>query len=120
MPVSFDLQHTRAYLSTLSTESIAARLELLIALLEDLRTFPTIDSLERDISQWISAHHVLSAERDLTAQELESVVAYRFLRYLAFRTPLSDPIEPIACSGRPRTTALPRHPPSYVTGPTLE
>lgn len=99
MPVSFDLQHTRVYLSTLFIESLAVCLDLLLALLENLRTFSTIASLERDLCQWISAHHVLYAERDLITQELESVAGYRFLRYHAFRTPLAVPVESSAHRG---------------------
>jgi hypothetical protein len=93
MSVSFDKQHNRAHLATLSNEALAARLDLLTALLEDLRTFPSICSLEKDLRQWISAHHVLCLERDLPLDKLQTSATYLFLRHIAFRTPFAASVQ---------------------------
>ena len=89
MPYSFDQQHNREFLTTLTTEEVTARYNLLTALLEDLHTFASIDGLYRDLVQWHNAHHTIVAERTHNTEELSSIPLYRYIRYLAFRTPFS-------------------------------
>ena len=100
MSDSFDQQHTHAYLSTLPTEALAARLDLLQALLDDLRTFPSICALERDLHRWISAHHVLCLEREPAPLDTESLAIYRLLRFIVFGTALRVPAGSIRTSRR--------------------
>lgn len=92
MHENFDQQHTRAYLSTLPTTTLIARLDLLQALLEDLRTFSSLSSLELDLHRWISAHHVICVERDPDPLDAESLAIYRLIRFIAFGTSLRVPI----------------------------
>ena len=89
---SFDEQHTREFISTLSTDNILTCLELLSVLLDDLRTFRSFDGLERDLQRWYNANLTLYAERTVPLEQLEGVANYRFIRYLAFRVPLNEPV----------------------------
>ena len=95
---SFDHQHTRAYLSTLPTETLIARLDLLQALLDDLRTFPSLCTLERDLHRWISAYHVLCLEQEPAPLDTEALAIYRLLRFIAFGTALRVPARSIRTS----------------------
>ena len=53
---SYDQQSTLEYLSTLTFQTLIARVDLLTAILEDIDTFSSITALKRDLERWYQTH----------------------------------------------------------------